>query len=73
MKNKIKNISIIIPVLNEEKNIGELINEIIVALHKKIKYEIIIVDDGSSDGTVKSIKEKLKKYSSIKLITHKKN
>jgi len=73
MKNKIKNISIIIPVLNEEKNIGELINEIIVALHKKIKYEIVIVDDGSSDGTVKSIKDKIKKYSFIKLISHKKN
>ena len=53
MKNNIKNISIVIPVLNEEKNIGSLIDEIIITLNNKIAYEIIVVDDGSSDGTIK--------------------
>ena len=47
----INNISIVIPVLNEERNIINLITEIKKNLEKKIKYEIIIVDDGSSDNT----------------------
>ena len=61
MKNNIKNISIVIPVLNEEKNIGSLIDEIIITLNNKIEYEIIVVDDGSSDRTTQNIKEKIKK------------
>ena len=73
MKNNIKNISIVIPVLNEEKNIGSLIDEIIITLNNKIEYEIIVVDDGSSDRTTQNIKEKIKKNASIKLIAHKNN
>ena len=61
MKNNIKNISIVIPVLNEEKNIGSLIDEIIITLNNKIEYEIIVVDDGSSDRTIQNIKKKIKK------------
>ena len=61
MKNNIKNISIVIPVLNEEKNIGSLIDEIIITLNNKIEYEIIVVDDGSSDRTTQNTKEKIKK------------
>ena len=73
MKNKIKNISIIIPVLNEQKNIGHLLDEISNTLNKKIIYEILVVDDGSTDGTIKSIKEKIKKNSFLKLVCHKNN
>ena len=45
-------ISIIIPVLNEEKNIIPLTKKIIKNV-KKIKYEIIFVDDNSIDQTKK--------------------
>ena len=44
------NLSIIAPAYNEEKNIGPLFSRIKDAM-KGIKYEFIIVDDGSSDGT----------------------
>jgi len=44
------NISIIIPTLNERENIGKAI----INIHERVKesHEIIIVDDGSNDGTV---------------------
>ncbi len=46
-------ISIILPTLNEEKNLRQLIPEIIFLCENdlKIKYEIIVVDDGSTDST----------------------
>lgn len=45
-------LTIVIPVHNEAGNIGALINEIGVALASGPNYEIIVVDDGSSDASV---------------------
>ena len=44
-------VSIVVPVYNEEESLPELENEIAKALGEKFKYEIIFVDDGSSDAS----------------------
>ena len=49
-------ISIIIPVYNEEGNIGKLIDNILSKI--KLNKEIIIVNDGSTDNTIEEIKSK---------------
>ena len=55
MRKFIKNrLSIIIPTYNEENNITALTSEIIDLMQDK-DYEILIVDDGSTDSTVKNI------------------
>ena len=69
----INNISIVIPVLNEERNIIDLLTEIKKNLEKKIKYEIIIVDDGSSDNTHNVLLKYLKKNKKVLVFKHKKN
>ena len=48
------NYSIIIPVFKEEKNIAKMISKVDYELRKKkIKYELIFVDDDSLDGSKK--------------------
>ncbi len=56
-------ISIIIPTLNEEDNVVPLVKRINTALKsKKITYEIIFIDDNSTDKTQKIIQSLTKKY-----------
>ena len=61
-------VSIIIPCFNEKKTIKQLINKVNKI---KIKKEIIIIDDGSFDGTATILQKIKKKY--IKIIFKKKN
>ncbi len=63
-------ISVIIPFYNAKIFLNECINSLINQDFDK-PYEIIMIDDGSTDNGVKIIKENYS--SSIKLISHKKN
>ncbi len=54
------NLSVIIAVYNEEENIKPLITGINMALiNSGLEYEVIFVDDGSSDNTIKKIRENI--------------
>lgn len=64
-------ISIIIPCYNVEKYIEKCLDAIINESFKN--YEIILIDDCSSDNTLKIIKDYEKKYEFIKIIKNKKN
>ena len=67
-------ISLIIPVYNEEKRIKLTLGKCISYFkNKKIDYEIIIVDDGSTDKTRLIIKDSLSKNKNIKLTKQRKN
>ena len=69
----IDKISVVIPILNEEKNLIKLINEI-KKVKKKIKlkkFEVIFVDDNSSDGTENTMKTLLKKNNFIRYFIRK--
>ena len=52
---KPKSLSVVVPVRNEENNVADLIFEIRKSLKNKINYEIIYVDDGSTDQTYKNL------------------
>lgn len=64
-------ISIIIPCYNVEKYIGICIDSILNETFKN--YEIILVDDRSTDNTFKVLKEYEKKYKFIKVLQNKTN
>ena len=63
-------ISIVIPIYNEKENILIVLEKIIKSL-KKIKFEILIVDDHSNDGTFESYLKVFKNEKRIKYIIRK--
>jgi dolichol-phosphate mannosyltransferase len=66
---QINQVSVVIPVRNEEGNVASLIGEIDVAL-KQIKHEIIYVDDGSTDNTFSQLKSLQTQFPQLKIVRH---
>lgn len=66
MKNEL--ITVIIPTYNREKTIIRSIESVLKQTYKN--FEIIIVDDNSTDNTAEKIKNYINKYSNIKYIKH---
>ena len=64
--------SIVIPVHNEEGNVTPLFHEIRQAMRGK-SFEVIFVDDGSTDSTFLTLKALHKKYPELKVVRFKRN
>ncbi|MCL5010167.1 MAG: glycosyltransferase [Patescibacteria group bacterium] len=65
-------IVVIIPTYNEEGNIGRMLSVLEKEVFPKVTRHsmyILVADDKSSDGTENEIKEAMKKYKNIELIT----
>lgn len=70
LQNKHAKVSVIVPAFNEEKNISRILNMLIEVSKDMPSMEIIVIDDGSTDGTVNQVE---RYSSSIKLVQHEKN
>lgn len=68
-----KKLSIVIPAYNEEKNLKKkVLSKVEDYLEKsRLDYEVIVVDDGSSDNSVDLIKNYVEKNKKFKLIQNK--
>jgi glycosyltransferase involved in cell wall biosynthesis len=67
-------LSAFFPCFNEESNIPGLVAETVQVLERLVKaYEIILIDDGSTDRTPALIEILSKQHDNIKTIRHKKN
>ncbi len=72
--NRLPELSIFFPFWNEEKNIKSVVeNAIPVARSVAEKWEILMIDDGSSDKTNEQAQQLARKYRDVKLITHNPN
>lgn len=67
-------ISVVLPAFNEEANLWSTVNDAIAALDRiGASFEIIIVDDGSRDGTAEVCRKLRALHRSIMLIRHPSN
>jgi glycosyltransferase involved in cell wall biosynthesis len=74
VKTSFKKLSIIVPLYNEEESIRPLVNEIKRALGRvDIDYEVLFIDDGSQDDSLKHIKEISKTDKRFRFISFRKN
>ena len=68
------NISVVVPLYNEEESLGELVawvNRVTTA--NNLSYEIIMIDDGSSDGSWAEVERLKKEFPTIKGIRFARN
>ena len=69
-----QDISIVIPIYNEVNGIGSFIEEIISVLTpEQFNFEIICVDDGSTDGTHEYLLGLTQTMKQLRVVTHRKN
>lgn len=65
-------LSIVIPVYNEAENVSKLAEEIANALHD-MSYEMIFINDASSDNTLAVLKELKTQYPQLRVLSHRLN
>ena len=72
--NKRFDISVVVPLYNEEESLGELVAWIDrVARENSLTYEVIMVDDGSTDGSWRVVKELSEQYDTVKGLSFMRN
>lgn len=67
---EIRLLSVVVPVRNEQDNLAPLISEIGAALHGVVDYEIIYVNDGSTDATSQRLAEIVQSNLRLKVVHH---
>jgi glycosyltransferase involved in cell wall biosynthesis len=73
MQNQGPDVSVVVPLVNEQDNIGPLYEQITQTLKDKYHYEIIFVDDGSSDSSFDILADLQKEDTRMRVISFRKN
>jgi polyisoprenyl-phosphate glycosyltransferase len=69
-------ISVVVPLYNEESNVAPLLERIVAIVERlpdRPGYEVVLVNDGSSDGTLGKIREEMRKRPHIVLVNLSRN
>lgn len=67
-------LSVFFPAFNEQENIAELLKEAVTELEGvTADFELIVVDDGSTDATARMVSETAEKDARIRLVSHPSN
>ena len=63
-------LSVVVPVFNEQDNIPPLLAEIAAALRGQVDFEIVYVDDASRDGSIAALAAAKATYPELRVIRH---
>ena len=63
-------VSVVVPVRNEADNVAPLVKEIVAALDGGSAYEIIYVNDGSTDATGERLSELMRSHPQLRQLRH---
>lgn len=66
-------LSFVLPVYNEEKTVEKVVAQLKAVKLPKVEKEVVIVDDGSTDGTKKVLEKIKKKHPQFKIVFHSQN
>jgi len=66
-------VSVVIPLFNEEQSLRELYDQLRSVLGRAGRYEILFVDDGSTDGSARVIHELRRRDRHVKIIRFRRN
>ena len=67
-------ISIVVPVFNEEESLSAFYKELILQISKlKVDFEVIFIDDGSTDGSFSILKKLEEKNKNIRIFSFRRN
>lgn len=65
-------LSVVIPIHNEAENVEKLVAETSGALDGRLEYEILCVDDGSTDSSMKRLRELMPRFPRLRVLHHRK-
>jgi dolichol-phosphate mannosyltransferase len=63
-------LSVVVPVYNEEGNVAPLVGEILAALRGQVGFEIVYVDDASRDGTLEALRKLKADVPELRVVRH---
>ncbi|UHQ20382.1 glycosyltransferase family 2 protein [Lysobacter sp. KIS68-7] len=63
-------LSVVVPVFNEQDNVGPLLREILAALRGKVDFEAVFVDDDSKDGTLAALQALKAEAPELRVLHH---
>ena len=63
-------LSVVIPVFNEADCIGSLLDETCAQLEGRLDYEVIVVDDGSTDSTAAVLADCRRRHPRVRVLRH---
>ena len=67
-------LSVVLPAYNESENIEEMVADVVEAVERLTQdYEVIVVDDGSRDGTAPVVNSLEERYPQLRLVRHVEN
>ena len=73
MSNAIPQLTVIIPCYNEKDAVADTVHSVLEVLEKTVDSELIVVDDGSNDGSQNILQGLAKQLPRLKVIFHEEN